>query len=172
LDQVGSLIPGRRQVLAGLVNYLVKTGSLIFKGDLVDLAGRGMSLKGVIKQVHDEMLGRLQDKKYEPPGLSQLASGGEIHQQAIKYIIDSGEGYKCGSDFLFLMEVWAKIIRFVKEHLNQNDRLTVADLRDRFGFTRKFAIPILEEFDRLDLTERSGDFRIKGKKFESEEFIL
>ena len=172
LDQVGRLIPGRRQVLASLVNYLVKTGSLVFKGDLVDLAGRGMSLKGVIKQVHDEMLGRLQDKKYEPPGLSQLASGGEIHQQAIKYIIDSGEGYKCGSDFLFLMEVWAEIIRFVKEHLNQNDRLTVADLRDRFGFTRKFAIPILEEFDRLGLTERSGDFRMKGKKFESEDFIL
>ena len=34
------------------------------------------------------------------------------------------------------------------------------------------AIPILEEFDRLGLTERSGDFRMKGKKFESEEFIL
>ncbi|MCD6249199.1 MAG: selenocysteine-specific translation elongation factor [candidate division Zixibacteria bacterium] len=171
LDQLGRLLPALRPILPGLVSYLVEEKALVLRGDLYDLAGRGMSLKGVIKQVHDDILESLRHNKYDPPKLSQLASGGKIHQQAIKYVIDSGEGYKCGSDYLFLSEVWSEIIIFVREHLNQTERLTVPDLRERFGFTRKFAIPLLEELDRLKLTERSGDFRIKGKRFESEDFI-
>jgi len=171
LDQFGRLAPALRPVLPGLVSYLVEEKALVSRGDLYDLAGRGMSLRGVIKQVHDEILAALHQNKYDPPRLSQLASGGKIYQQAIKYIIDSGEGYKCGSDYLFLSEVWSEIINYVRDHLSQTERLTVPDLRERFGFTRKFAIPLLEEFDRLGLTERSGDFRIKGKRFESEDFI-
>lgn len=166
-DQVGRLMPSLVPVLSVLLNYLVDEKALVANGDLFDLAGRGMSLKGIIKQVHDEIMATLEQNRYEPPKLTLLASGGKIHQQAIKYIIDSGEGYKCGSDYLFLSEVWNEILGFVRDHLNQTDQLTVPDLRERFGFTRKFAIPLLEEFDRLGLTERSGDFRIKGKRFES-----
>ncbi len=166
-DQIGRLVPSLSPVLPVLLNHLIDEKTLVANGDLFDLAGRGMSLKGVIKQVHDEIMATLMQSKYEPPKLTLLASGGKIHQQAIKYIIDSGEGYKCGSEYVFLSEVWNEIIGFVRDHLNRTEQLTVSDLRERFGFTRKFAIPLLEEFDRLGLTERSGDSRIKGKRFES-----
>jgi hypothetical protein len=43
--------------------------------------------------------------------------------------------------------------------------LTPSDLRDRFQFSRKWVIPILEETDRIGLTERQGDIRVKGAKF-------
>jgi selenocysteine-specific elongation factor len=153
-------------VLPILLGYLVKKGDLELKGDLYDLAGRGMSLKGVIKQAHDEICVALTAQKYDPPTLATLAAGGKVHQQAIKYIIESGEGYKCGSDFLFLTEVWAEIVAFVHAQLREKERLSVTELRDRFGFTRKYAIPILEELDRLGLTQRDGDFRTKGKRFD------
>ena len=39
------------------------------------------------------------------------------------------------------------------------------ELRDRFGFTRKYAIPILEETDRIGLTRREGDVRVKGDSY-------
>jgi selenocysteine-specific elongation factor len=149
-----------------LLRYLVKKGDLELKGELYDLAGRGMSLKGVIKQAHDEIFAALTAQKYDPPTLATLAAGGKVHQQAIKFIIESGEGYKCGSDFLFLAEVWAEIAAFVRAQLQEKERLSVTELRDRFGFTRKYAIPILEELDRLGITQRDGDFRTKGKRFE------
>ncbi|MEW5795497.1 MAG: selenocysteine-specific translation elongation factor [Candidatus Zixiibacteriota bacterium] len=160
LSQYGEAIPV-------VLDYLVDQGQLEVRGDLYDLAGRGMSLKGVIKQAHDEIIARLGKQPFDPPSLTDLASGGKVHQQAIKYIIESGEGYKCGSDFIFLADAWAQIVAFVREHLSRNERLTVADLRDKFGFTRKFGIPILEELDRLGLTAREGDYRVKGKKFET-----
>ena len=155
-----------------VIDFLAQSEQLIKTADLYNLPGRGMSLKGVIKEAHDKIIASLKAEPYAPPTLADLAGNGKIYQQAIKYMLDTGEPYKCGSDFLFLMDVWKEIIIFIKNKLNSDGRLTVSELRDRFGFTRKFAIPILEETDRAGLTRRDGDVRIKGDRFESEKFDL
>jgi hypothetical protein len=127
-----------------------------------------MALKGVIKQAHDEIMAALEADRFAPPTLARLAST-KIHKQAIKYILDSGEGYKCGSDFVFLAGAWVEIVRFIRQHLRQKDQLAVIDLREKFGFSRKFAIPVFEETDRIGLTKREGDVRVKGSGFEKED---
>jgi len=155
-----------------LLRYLLADGAIVKMADKYNLVGRGMSLKGKIRQAHDEILERLKTEPFTPPKLPDLAKGGKDHKEAIKYIIEAGEGYKCGSSFLFLTDSWAEIIRFIKKKLSESGSLAVTDLRDGFGMSRKFAIPILEEADRLKLTQRDGDVRIKGDRFESQEFNL
>ena len=98
--------------------------------------------------------------------LTMLAGRGKGYKEAIKFILDSGEGYKCGSDFIFLSDVWDEITGFIREKLSTEGKLVIADLRDKFGFSRKFGIPVLEETDRIKLTRREGDYRVKGAKFE------
>jgi selenocysteine-specific elongation factor len=155
-----------------LLEYLVSQNVLSKTGELYNPAGRGMSLKGVIKDAYDEIISALQAHPYDPPKLSELVAGGKVYQQAVKFIIDSGEGYKCGTEFLFLAERWREVVAFIKERIMAHDSLMVSDLRDRFDFTRKYAIPILEETDRLGLTARQGDVRVKGERFENEDFTL
>jgi selenocysteine-specific elongation factor len=154
------------------LEYLVAIGSMTKLEDKYNLAGRGMSLKGAVKDAHDGIMKILREQPYAPPTLSDLASAGKHYKEAIKYIIDSGEGYKCGPDFIFLSDVWQEIVRFIKMQLGKANTLAVAELRERFGFTRKFVIPILEETDRIRLTRREGDVRVKGDRFESEEFDI
>ncbi|MEW6051482.1 MAG: selenocysteine-specific translation elongation factor [Candidatus Zixiibacteriota bacterium] len=167
LEQLLPLSPCDAVTTLILVEYLLSTGDLVRLADRYNLAGRGMSLKGIIKEAHDQIMNTLRREPYAPPTLPSLAALGKNHQQAIKYIIESGEGYKCGSDFIFLTETWTEIIQFVKSHLSAYPKLAVTDLKDRFGFTRKFAIPILEETDRIRLTQREGDARVKGDRFEA-----
>jgi selenocysteine-specific elongation factor len=40
------------------------------------------------------------------------------------------------------------------------DRFSVADFKDRFGLTRKWAIPLLEHLDSTGATRRVGDDRM------------
>jgi selenocysteine-specific elongation factor len=40
--------------------------------------------------------------------------------------------------------------------------MTMADLRDLLGTTRKYAVPIGEYLDRIGLTRREGDLRRLG----------
>ena len=41
--------------------------------------------------------------------------------------------------------------------------MTMADLRDLLGTTRKYAVPIGEYLDRIGLTRRDGDVRRLGQ---------
>ncbi|MDH3891103.1 MAG: selenocysteine-specific translation elongation factor [candidate division Zixibacteria bacterium] len=166
-DQVGEFSGTDRQQTADLVDWLIHIGKLVKLGDRYNLVGRGMSLKGNIKTAHDEIIAQLKDQPHTPPRLAVLAKEGKDHREAIKFIIESGEGYKCGSEFLFLSDAWQEIVTYIKTTLGATGQLIVSDLKEKFGMSRKFAIPILEETDRLKLTDRDGDIRVKGDRFDN-----
>jgi len=166
IEQIRALLHHDSTTADGLLDYFLSKGALQKIGDKYDLAGRGMSLKGVVKEAHDRIMASLRQQPFSPPTLASLAAGGKVYQEAIRFIIESGEGHKCGSDFLFLSDTWNEITDYIRVKLGADSRLAVTDLKDRFGITRKFAIPILEETDRIGLTRREGDFRVKGDRFE------
>ncbi len=172
IEQINDLSTYSEATTTALIEYLLSRGELEKIVDRYNLAGRGMSLKGAIKEAHDRIMAELKANPYAPPTLALLAAPGKNHQQAIKFILESGEGYKCGSEFIFLSETWHEIVSYIKERMLSAGKLQVTELRERFGFTRKFAIPILEETDRIGLTKREGDVRVKGARFESEDFTV
>lgn len=166
-EQVQQLSPYSSETTIVLLDYLMEKGRLIRIADKYNPTGRTAELKGKIRQAHDEIMGLLEGSPHTPPKLADLAGRGKDYREAIKFIVESGEGYKCGADFIFPAVAWDEIVEFIRGHLNESGRLAVADLKERFGITRKWAIPILEETDRLKITRRDGDYRTKGSDFES-----
>ncbi len=155
-----------------LTRFLIKNGEIVKTADKYNLLGRGMSLKGPVKSAHDDIIAILRMEPYAPPNLLGFSNKGKSHKEAIGFILETGEGYKCGADFIFLAEVWNEVVSFVKDRIATNGSMSVADLKERFGFSRKYAIPILEETDRIRLTKRDGDVRVKGARFDDPEFAL
>lgn len=172
MEQLVKLAGYSYDTTQAILKHLMTTDKMIKTGDKYNLPGRGMVLKGSVKDAHDRIMDMLRNEPYAPPLLNRLAAAGKYNKEAIKYIIESGEGYKCGSDFIFLSDIWREIVQFIRTQLKKTNILAVTDLRERFGFTRKFVIPILEETDRIGLTHREGDVRVKGERFESKEFDL
>ncbi len=167
-DQVQELSPLPVATTEVMLRVLAETGRIIKSGDKYNLVGRGQRLEGAVKEAYNDIMRQLEADRFAPPSLANLAKGGKPHKEAIRFIIESGLVHKCGSEFLFLRDVWNEIVSFIVERLNETGELAVTELRERFGFTRKFAIPILEETDRMGLTRREGDVRVKGGKFEDE----
>jgi selenocysteine-specific elongation factor len=48
----------------------------------------------------------------------------------------------------------------IKASAGAGARIDVATFKERFGVTRKFAIPLLEYLDRERVTRRVGDARV------------
>lgn len=48
----------------------------------------------------------------------------------------------------------------VREHIRQHGSITVAQFRDLTKTSRKFAVPLMEYFDAIHFTKRTGDMRI------------
>jgi selenocysteine-specific elongation factor len=59
-------------------------------------------------------------------------------------------------------EVASELHRRVRERLVDGSAITMSELRDLLGTTRKFAVPIGEYLDRIGLTKRDGDVRRLG----------
>jgi selenocysteine-specific elongation factor len=52
--------------------------------------------------------------------------------------------------------------RTVTHALDERPRLTVADIRDLLGSTRKYVVPLCGWLDRNGITRRRGDERVAG----------
>ncbi len=51
----------------------------------------------------------------------------------------------------------------LKQYFAKNDKLSVVQFKDIIGLTRKSIIPLLEYFDRQNITIRDGNERLKGE---------
>src|SRR5262249_53684943 len=66
------------------------------------------------------------------------------------------------SDTIYLhAEAEEEMRRRVGAKLTPGTGLTVAEIRDLLGTTRKFAVPLCEYLDRIGLTRRDGDLRFR-----------
>ncbi len=57
-------------------------------------------------------------------------------------------------------DIRAQVIRYIREH----GSIDVAAVRDLLGTSRKYAVPILEYLDQIEVTRRVGDSRVLGLK--------
>ena len=54
----------------------------------------------------------------------------------------------------------AEIEEILRNFLKKKGEITISDLRDEMGLSRKYAQAILEYFDETGLTKRAGDVHI------------
>jgi selenocysteine-specific elongation factor len=45
-------------------------------------------------------------------------------------------------------------------HIRKNGKINVGEVRDMFGSSRKYVLPLLEQMDEAKLTKRVGDDRV------------
>ena len=166
LEQIVDITSMNPEKVEIILKYLIQTGAVLKQKDKYNLTGREMSLKGAVKNTYELIMKELTENRYTPPTINNLIHSGKQARNAIRFIIDTNQGYKCGSDFLFLTEAWEDMLSFIRESINKNGQLTVSDLKNKFGLSRKFTIPILEETDRIKITVRKDDVRMKGENFE------
>jgi selenocysteine-specific elongation factor len=166
-EQLGRLWKIDKLTADRLCRVWTRMGNLIQEGDLFSPAGRSAQLTGAVKQAFEQIMKRLRDSPHTPPSLESLAAGGKAHRDAIRFILDNSLAHKCGSEFLFETNAWSEITAFIAQHLASKPTLTVNDIKERFTLSRKHTIPILEETDRLLLTRREGDVRVKGARFDA-----
>ena len=74
-----------------------------------------------------------------------------------RILIDLGRG------FFISQQSFAVLCTELRELFTESPELSVAEIRDHWGITRKHAIPLLEFCDKSEITLRNGDARIQGK---------
>lgn len=102
---------------------------------------------------------------FSPPSLSELkerlqASEG-IFNEVVAYLLDNGQLLKISQDMIFSARTLHEGKQLLEQHFQRQTELTLATARDLFKTSRKYALPLLEYYDRVRFTRRVGDIRVK-----------
>jgi selenocysteine-specific elongation factor len=85
-------------------------------------------------------------------------------QQALRFLIQSGEAVELDADTAMLAENYVKAAQLIKAHLQKTGGATASELRQILNTNRRVIIPLLERLDREGVTIRQGDKRVLKQK--------
>ena len=98
-------------------------------------------------------------KPLEPPSRKELAPDA-LSQQALRFLIGTGEATELGPDTVLLTEHFDRAVGAIRKILAERGPSTVSDLRQALGTSRRIMVPLLERLDRDGTTVRQGDKRV------------
>ena len=78
----------------------------------------------------------------------------------IGLLTDEGRVVKAADGVVFAAGAYGGMVERVTAHLSEQGTITVAQVRDMFGTSRKYALALLEHLDELHVTRRTGDERV------------
>jgi selenocysteine-specific elongation factor len=121
-------------------------------------------LSGNLRKLKDRLVAAYQEARFQPPEPASFAgaAGGNAANLKDLFEVCVAEGLlvHVGGDVYLHSEVEAEMRRLVTEKLASGAGLTVAEIRDLLGTTRKYAVPLCEYLDRAGVTRREGDLRL------------
>jgi selenocysteine-specific elongation factor len=138
--------------------------------DFVRLATHTHELSTEEKLISERILQIYTDAKLEVPTLevvlNQAISGTKANAQTARKVfqlfLNKNEIVKVTDEFYFSSAIITQLVEKLKDFASKNsDRLIdVATFKDIANVSRKYAIPLLEYFDRERITRRAGDKRL------------
>lgn len=155
-----------RRALDVLLARLGGDGTVSRRGDLVRLGEDEVSLSESQARLADDIESRLLKAGANVPTLDELRDsvGGPDFDAIVKLLSETGRVVKVTSTLLFHPKVVDEIRAAITRHFESERDLGVPAFKDMVGVTRKYAIPLLEHFDRDGTTMRSGNVRVKGRQ--------
>lgn len=133
-------------------------------GDLVALASHSPEPDEKEAMHMERLNGLFREGGFMPPTVKEAAEkAGLSLQQAenfLAYLVWKGQLVRLDGQLVFHQEFFQKAKEELIGHFRAHKTLTASEFREKLGTTRKFAVPLLETFDRLKWTRRTGDERV------------
>jgi selenocysteine-specific elongation factor len=83
-----------------------------------------------------------------------------VGPDVLSALIDQGTLIKLSDDVMLLAATYQSAVEKIKAQLIANKTITVAQVRDLFATSRKYALALMEYLDTQGITKRTGDERI------------
>jgi selenocysteine-specific elongation factor len=108
------------------------------------------------------LLAEFERDPFSPPSVkeSQQAVGEEVYNA----LLDHGHLVQVSAEVVFEKSAYDRLVQGVRQHFLSEEEITVAQFRDKFSTSRKYALAFLEHLDQVGITMRLGDVRRLKKR--------
>jgi len=105
----------------------------------------------------NQLLAQFEANPYSPPSIKESLQVVDV--EIFNALIDQEQLIAVNNDVVFLKSTYDQMVQEVLDRLKREGQITVAQFRDMYQTSRKYALSFLEQLDAQGLTERVGDAR-------------
>ena len=157
------------EVFRAVTSSLERDGKIMLEQDVIKIASHKAQLTPAEKSVHDLLSAIYSNAGLEAPklddALGRAAIENGLDQRSARRIfqlfIDRGEMVAVTGEYYFSRTALDELTSKLRDHVRSSGDSTidVPKFKEIAGVSRKYAIPLLEYFDRTRVTRRVGDKR-------------
>jgi selenocysteine-specific elongation factor len=161
-EELKSRVQGRDKWPAKLFNELVTRAAveevLIEVGDVLARPSHRITFSPQQQPKADALLSAFRKQPSTPPSMQE--SLGLADAEVISALLYQRVLVRLSDDVLLLKETYDQMVAAVVDYIRAHGSMTVAQVRDRFGTSRKYALALMEHLDEQKVTRRVGDERV------------
>jgi len=149
-----------------LVNQLTREGAIVQEKEAVRLKEHKVTLAQDQEKTRQELEKIYLKSGLQPPYFKEIKDKfqGNTAAEVLGVLVKEGVLVKIKEDLYFhrrsIEDLGKRLVAFLKE----KDQITTPEFKDITGVSRKYTIPLIEYFDRSQVTVRVGDSRVLRKK--------
>jgi selenocysteine-specific elongation factor len=148
------------RVFNAVVAQAASEGVLIENPTSVRATGFAVTFTLAQQESIDLLLARFKAQPWAAPSVKEAEAA--VGAEVVAALIDLGQLVKLSEDVLLLTESYQAAVERVANHLKARRTITVAQARDLFDTSRKYALALMEHLDSKGITKRVGDERVLG----------
>jgi selenocysteine-specific elongation factor len=135
-------------------------GLVVEEGATVRLPSHTVQLNPDQQRSVDSLLVQFQRQPYTTPSYKDSCAA--VGEEVLGVLIARGDLVQASPEVLFLPQTYEDMVARIRSYIEQEGSITLAQVRDQFGTSRKYAQALLEHLDETGVTKRVGDERVSA----------
>jgi selenocysteine-specific elongation factor len=156
----GTPSPLRKDVFEGLIERMRSEGKLVERKGFLALPEHREQFNNAEQQLLQNVESLFQSHPFDPPGPQEIADQMRVPppqvQRALRILTEQQRLIRVDQDLLFHAEAVATARERLLAYIRENGGLESVKFKYLLDTSRKYAIPLLDYFDKIGVTRRVG----------------
>ena len=153
-EELRSRLKMAPQAFHDVLSMLGDDGVLVEEGNLVRSPGHVPNATEAQQAAIDQYLRLLESDPFSPP------TDAPLDPELLNLLADENKVVRVSDSVVFSISAYDEMVERITAYIRERGEITVADVRDMFGASRKYALPLMDHLDHQRVTRRVGDARV------------
>lgn len=160
-EELKSKLKLTAKIFNAVISLLAARQTILDLRGAVSKPGHEIKFNGQQQAMVRDLMRKFEKSPYATPSVKECQA--EAGEEVVNALIDMGELVTVSQDVIFRTKDYDEMVQKIKTSTQQKGRITLAEVRDMLGTTRKYVQALLEHLDAIGMTMREGDARTLRK---------
>jgi selenocysteine-specific elongation factor len=156
-EELKSRLRQDSRVFNGLLVRAIEEGWVLEKGAQLQSINHFIELNQEDLERVRLLADKFNAKPFGPPSFKECVEF--VGDDLMAYLLESEQFIQVSPDVVFQSDTYVQMVNEINNLLTKRGKISVAEVRDYFKTTRKYALALMEHLDAIGVTIRDGDYR-------------